>query len=362
MLPESDNQKRDVVHLEALPPLAHSTETLMPSSLPLTRASGMAPLLVFLESLGAPTAQLLQQARIPPALMEEREALVPLHLVHRFAEVASGWSGIDNIGVMVGQDTCAYDLGAFGELLKRAVTAYDYLQTGARLIGAVTSGERFWMTREGNQVRFHHFQPGHPGAGRCQSDLYALVVTIGMLRSFFGPGWKPREVRLLATDAGLVGDGAVFGDTRVHLNQSHSSFTMAFASLGQAIPGELRKRSGQLGGVTDIEPLLPSGFLDSVESLIGSLLLARRLDINVVAEAAGTSTRSLQRRLQGFGLSYSAIVEQTRTRMATDWLSETGMPISEIAALLGYSDPAHFSRAFGRKSGISPQQYRRQYR
>ena len=331
-------------------------------SVPLTRASGMAPLVAFLDTLGAPTSRLLQQAGMPPALLEEGEALVPLRIVHRFVEVASRWSDIDNIGVVVGQRICAYELGAFGQLLRRAVTVYDYLQTGARLIGAVTSGERFWMTREDDLVRFHHFQPGDPGPGRCQSDLYAVVVTISMLRSFLGQQWAPQEVCLLATDPEMVGDGAVFGDTLVRLNQSHSSFTMRQSALRWAIAGAVRERNGLEGSAPALQPDMPSGFLESVEALIASLLMAGSLDIEVVAEAAGTSRRTFQRRLDVLGLSYSTVVQQTRTSMACNWLADTGMPISEIGAMLGYRDPAHFSRAFRRRAGLSPRQYRNQHR
>ena len=331
-------------------------------SLPLTRASGMAPLVAFLDSLGAPTSRLLLRAGIAPELQDGGETLVPLDLVHRFVEIASRWADVDNVGVVVGQQTCAYDLGAFGQFLRRTVTVYDYLQTGSRLIGAVSSGERFWLTREGDLVRFHHFQPGQPGSGRCQSDLYAVVVTIGMLRRFLGRQWKPRQVCLMARDAAMVGGDAVFGDTDVRLNQPHSSFTMPLSTLRRAIPASVRYRMAAPGPMAALKPDMPSTFLDNVEALIASLLQTDRPGIEVVAEIAGTSTRTLQRRLQAFGLSYSVLVDATRMGVACDWLAGTGTPIAEIGGMLGYDDPAHFSRAFRRQSGISPRRFRDQHR
>lgn len=334
---------------------------LLDQSVPLTRASGVAPLVAFLDSLGAPTSRLLWQAGVPPGLLDEAEGLVPLHLVQRLVEIAARWSGIGNLGVVLGQRTSAYDLGAFGQLLGRALTVFDYLQTGSRLIGSVTTGEQFWLTREGEQVRFHHFQPGRPGEGRCQGDLYAMVVTISMLRRFLGQEWSPCEVRLLATDVRMVGACTVFGDTEVRLNQSHSSFTMPLSTLTQAVPATMRGRIAPSGRVPELKPDMPAGFVDSIESLVAALMLAGSLDLEVVAEAAGMSTRTLQRRLLECGLSYSAVVQQTRQSLASDWLARTEMPIAEIANALGYSDPAHFSRAFRCQSGISPRQYRNQH-
>jgi AraC-like DNA-binding protein len=241
------------------------------------------------------------------------------------------------------------------------VSVSDYLQTGARLIGSVTSGARFWFTLEGDLVRVHQFYPGRAGAGRCQGDLYVNVVTISMLRRFLGPDWSPRQVCLLASDPGTIGDGAAFGDAQVCLNQGHSSFTLPRSLLAQAIPGAARVRRNAPSTAPLLKPEMPAGFLEKVEELVRSLLIARRLEIAVVAEAAGTSIRSLQRHIRAAGFSYSEIVEMTRTRIASEWLGGSEIPIAEIAEMLGYSDAAHFSRAFRRKSGIAPLSYRRQH-
>ncbi len=104
---------------------------------------------------------------------------------------------------------------------------------------------------------------------------------------------------------------------------------------------------------------MPQGFLESIEALVVSMLGRSPLGPDLVAEAASTSTRTLQRHLRAHGVSYSDIIDQARIRVATEWLANSEMPIAEIAAEVGYSDPAHFSRAFRRRAGISPQQYRR---
>lgn len=166
----------------------------------------------------------------------------------------------------------------------------------------------------------------------------------------------------MAPDAEMVGDGAVFGDTDVRLNQSHSSFTMPLSTLHRPIPPAVRGPGSSPATHAALKPEMPSGFQESLELLVAELLLSRCLDIHVVTESAGMRTRTFQRRLQGSGLSYSDVVQRTRVRLASEWLADSGAPISEIAAVLGYDDPAHFSRAFRNKAGLSPQQYRNQRR
>lgn len=71
------------------------------------------------------------------------------------------------------------------------------------------------------------------------------------------------------------------------------------------------------------------------------------------------SSRTLQRRLAVVGLSYTGLVSTSRLRLAKYWLTESDMPIAEIATMLGYNEATNFARAFRRQTGISPAGYRR---
>ena len=77
-----------------------------------------------------------------------------------------------------------------------------------------------------------------------------------------------------------------------------------------------------------------------------------------VAELLRLPVRTLQRRLNEQGLTYSDLVEDLRYREACRLLKRTDKPVAAIATALGYRDPSHFSRAFRRWSGLRPSQYR----
>ena len=81
--------------------------------------------------------------------------------------------------------------------------------------------------------------------------------------------------------------------------------------------------------------------------------------IDTIARSAGVSTRTLQRHLRKDGETFSKIVEEIRRDSAFRLLRERKYDLSVVAKRLGYSDSAHFSRAFRRWTGGTPSQYRR---
>jgi AraC-like DNA-binding protein len=68
--------------------------------------------------------------------------------------------------------------------------------------------------------------------------------------------------------------------------------------------------------------------------------------------------RSLQRRLADEGLTFDAVLDEVRHDLAVRYLSDAKIAISEVAYLLGYSEPSAFHRAFKRWTGMTPSRAR----
>jgi AraC-like DNA-binding protein len=100
-------------------------------------------------------------------------------------------------------------------------------------------------------------------------------------------------------------------------------------------------------------------FVASLRQFIQFQLRGGPVPIEVTAEAAGVSTRSLQRHLTESGLSYSHLVDQVRFKLAVELLKDPTLQIVDIALELGYTTPTNFARAFQRWSGVSPREFRK---
>jgi AraC-like DNA-binding protein len=100
-------------------------------------------------------------------------------------------------------------------------------------------------------------------------------------------------------------------------------------------------------------------FHQRVRHVVGLLLAGGPIDVRRVAGLVRTSARTLQRRLHRIGLTYAEVVAQARLETARKMLDDPGKKIGDVARTLGYSDGAHFTRAFQRWTGLTPTDFRR---
>ena len=98
----------------------------------------------------------------------------------------------------------------------------------------------------------------------------------------------------------------------------------------------------------------------NLKRLIRPYLIEATPKIDMIAEIAGMSRRSLQRKLQQAGSNNSELIETTRFEMATEMLRDPDIRVIDVAMTLGYADQSNFGRGFRRFAGISPGKYRRE--
>jgi AraC-like DNA-binding protein len=92
---------------------------------------------------------------------------------------------------------------------------------------------------------------------------------------------------------------------------------------------------------------------DVVERVRGLLVLGSRgfPGFDSVARRLGMSGRTLTRKLKERGHPFRTLLDEARLREARRLLANSHVGIQQVAAALGYSDPACFTRAFRRWSG-----------
>ena len=189
--------------------------------------------------------------------------------------------------------------------------------------------------------------------------FYVLMLMIQTLRLAVGPWWQPTELRLQNNDAAGLADVELLRQANVQFDRPvlGIAFPSSFLSMPLRGNGVAASPAAQPGG-TAIQPA--SDFLGSLRQVLHSFIRGGQVSIDTVAEIAGISVRTLQRRFAEMGVSYSDLLDEVRFQAAVPLLEDASIRMTDIAFDLGYSDPAHFTRAFRRLAGVSPREFRRQ--
>lgn len=323
-----------------------------------TRASSLGPIADFMGRQGGSIARVLRDVDLPFALLEQPDILVPLREQFRFLERAARETGDDCFGARLGQVVRAKELSAFGawvcaaETLERAIE-----RSHAGLNAMLQTSTVLTLERRGATTRWSIEFVEPETAGRHHNELLGVSYMIDLIRTYAGSRWHPPVVMTaLPAGAPRAELESIFG-TNVSHGHAVAAIDFDAALLGCGnrrhydVPANLRP---------DAEPPVPEhGDMLAVIAAVTNLALHEGYPrIEWVAAKLGMTRRSLQRRLSDHGMTFNRLVEEMLFCRAKALLSEGAVPITEIALGLGYTDPAHFTRAFRRWSGVAPSAYR----
>ena len=334
-------------------------------AIPLVRANSILPIVKFLEQLGTPTERLIREAKLPLSMLEDPETLISLYHGFAFLEKVAHCEGIEHLGILVNQQTQITDLGIFSKILCQSLTLYDLLNTISVLLTTTyNSGARVWLTDKDDQVWLNHQYFNPAKVNNQQAQYYASLKYLKIIQLLMGTQWYPIALHFQADQLSGLDDIELFSHTRVYFQQPNNA--IAFPKSLLTLPLQHRINSNLCYQQQTYEILQSSApatdFTTSLRQLIREHLKGGYPDVKLAAEAAGMSTRTLQRRLAQEGLNYSRLVEQVRFDLAMILLQYATLQLNDIASELGYTEPANFTRSFKRWVGISPRGFRHFYK
>jgi AraC-like DNA-binding protein len=330
------------------------------AKLPLTRCQFLMPFSDILTDIGAPTGPLLEKFSLPSSLEEKCDLYVPLLPAIRFAEAAQRMQGIDDLGFLAARRL------HFSHLSERIRTLIAYSPTllvalqhvckWAPLEDTILS---IWIERDGDQARICSRLAGTNGLLHLEhSQWLQNIFLIYIVRQFTAPDWMPATIAFEARYTPRPATQALWPNTRF-LSGQHASWIdvpVSYLSLSSQ-PNEIEPSPhSDEDSPSDFE------FIESLKLMLPAYLDEGAPPLIEIAEMAGVSTRTFQRKLSHLGLTYTDLVNTVRFEVASKLLRDTDSKIIEVAFSSGYSDPAHFTRAFRRISGITPRQFREQSR
>lgn len=320
----------------------------------LIRGATLSGYLECMAALGTDPAPLLRAEGLSRSLIANPEAPVPARAAVRLLESSAAASGCGTLGLRMAEGRLLTNLGSASLLIVHQPTLRHALTALSEFRGRINSTLVLNLVEQhGEALLREDFVLSHPEPAR-QAHLLALGVLVRLCRAILGESWAPRLVSLSAPPP-PPGDLAVF----YRLFRCDVQFDAEFNAL--VIPGSDLDRPGALadaGMARHARELLDAvghggarSTVEAVEGLIHLLLPSGRATIQACAASLGLTVRTLQRRLADEGELFNAMLSRARKQLATQYLANPRLRITDIAEMLGYGSIAAFSRwhagAFG---------------
>ncbi|MBS0968643.1 AraC family transcriptional regulator (plasmid) [Chimaeribacter arupi] len=316
----------------------------------------------FIAQQGGDPERILGMCRISPALLTQPTQSLTLPGYCRVLEEAARQTGADNFGLHYGLQFKPQQLGLIGYVGLCSATAEQALRN---LVFAFPWHQHATLTRLVDLphcLRFdYQIRHGAIISQRQDAEL-TLGMVINLLRHALGPQWAPKEVHFEHPRPEQWHEHCKYYDAPVYFDQPFNSLLIPRHELQRPMPESdpilLMVMQDAMRRLNQSSQ--PLSVLDQARAAIRQQLPQGEPVMEQVAGLLGMSGASLQRRLSDEQLTFSRVVDRVRQEMATHYLAQRHLPISDMAFLLGYSEVSAFSRAFRRWFGISPRAWRQQ--
>jgi AraC-like DNA-binding protein len=316
-----------------------------------------------LESEGLDPRPLFVQAGLNPDHLHNPNARYPVRAMTRLWNLAAQATHDECFGLTAAgfwHPTTFHALGyawLASDTLKQAferMVRYVHLVSNATSASLQKETEGYRLTLG---LRMPDIQPATPALDAS----FAAIAR--MCRTSFGEDFVPRRVQLAHSRPACAERFETFFRCPVDFDTSPSTLLLDAAQLEATLltaNAELAHASDKIISEylahldrTHLAPQVKAKLLDQLSS--GNVNEAQ------MASALNQSERSLQRKLRAEGTSFSQLLEETRRELAQRYIENSRLSITETAYLLGFAEPANFTRAFRRWTGKSPSDYRQQH-
>ncbi|WP_348529780.1 AraC family transcriptional regulator [Pseudomonas sp. BN417] len=265
-------------------------------------------------------------------------------------------------GLQFGLHQGSRALGSLLYVIQSADTVGDALKALTQYFHVHSSGAEIHLERQGGSARLLYEVTEGDAASVRQTVELAMGIGAQLMQSLLGHPWKP-NVLLMRHPAGeALGAYRRLLGTTPRFDSAVNAWVFEDALLETPLSATderfqqlARSHIDELARITLQE--LPS----YVQKLLRNLLPYGHITIEQVAGHMQLSPRTLQRYLQAEGTGFQELLDQTRQAMATRYICDSSIRLTQLAELLGYADLSAFSRAFTRWNGVSPQKWKQRY-
>lgn len=324
------------------------------SNIHLVKAAFHTQFRVAMEACGVSADYYFKKVNLPTKV-DDPESLVPLMPFYSLINTVAINENIPDFGSRVARITPWHKVASLGPLIKNSKNLKELLTTFCKVGSGQSSPVIFSVKDEDTHFSFCYTNT-LLFKGEIQMELYRITSMIQLVQLAASSVWRPEAIRLKMPKSDIVYASPLLSESEILFSQADSAISIPnnFLQLPVqiTIPEFIDKDDKEQAD-------LNIKFVKSIHQIISTYALTNNTSLKGIADATNMSARTLQRRLTDNGLKFNDLLNQAKFKHAKEKLRDSQTPITEIAESLGYSDAAHFTRAFHRWSGVSPSVFRK---
>jgi AraC-like DNA-binding protein len=302
---------------------------------------------------GLDARELLARVGLQARCLSDPDLKIAAHLVARLLELAAAEGREPAFGLRLAESRRLSNLGPLALLVRDEPTLRRVLEVLMHHIHVHNEAVAVHVAEHGGLVVIRTELTAEGAGALHQATELVVGVSCRVLQVLLGARWRPRLVcfthsapRSLAVHHRVLGPAVEFGHefngivcNAADLDAPNPAADPVLASYSRKLLDPTLARSAR--------------FVDRVRQLIMLLLPRGLCRVEVVAQHLGVDRRTVHRKLQDEGTSFSALLEAERRALCSRYVEGTDRPLTEVAALLGFAAPSVFSRWHAGSFGIS---------
>ncbi|OIJ65108.1 AraC family transcriptional regulator [Streptomyces mangrovisoli] len=326
---------------------------------PLVRSAALTGYPELCRALGADPAALLRRAGVDPHLLADQDHWMPAAAAARLLELAADACGREDFGLRLTERRRLANLGPVSLLVREEPDVRSVLRLLIRYQRMYNEALRAALHEDGSTATLH-IALDIPAVRQLRQATELVVGAYHQILAGFLVR-RPRPYRVCFTHPApadptthlrLFGTAPVFG-------AGFDGIVLPTAALevpnSRADPVLRRYAEEYVGLLAHGEdPSAP----ERVRRIIEILLPTGRCSADQVARSLGVDRRTVHRRLEGSGETFSSVLDATRVDLARRFVADGNLPLTEAARLLGFASSGALSRWFRARFGTSPTRWR----
>src|SRR4029078_5735564 len=300
----------------------------------------------------------LEKAGLTRAQIEDPRAPIKVRDQIKFLNLVASTMDDDFLGFHLAQGCDLREIGLLYYVLASSEVLIDALQRAVRYSTIVNeSVSQTCIDSKGIGLSFDYVGVSrHPDRHQIEFWIPALIRTCRQLTGFRVVPERIRLVHHRTTKAELAEIFCDHNECGASVDDVVFPASMRNAHVVSADPYLNNLLISYCEDTLAHRTVKRGAFQSAVENAIAPLLPHGKATAADVARQLGLSQRTFARRLSSEGLTFSELLENLRSNLASRYLVEGEMGVSEVAWLLGYREVGSFAHAFRRWTGKTPRE------